>query len=233
MIPVLTENVKKLVGVITASSVAELVDEMVGDDYAKLAALGSEMEEGEGLFASLKKRIPWLIILLFLGLAVSAVVDLFEGVIAELPMIVSFQSLILGMAGNVGTQSLAVTVRSLGADTTLTFKTRIKMILKETRVSLFNGLIVGLISFAIVAVYLLFTAHDIAFALPVAGCVGGAMCFAMMISGFTGAAIPLSLHHIGIDPAVASGPLITTVNDLVAVISYYGLAWALLLGLAV
>ena len=91
----------------------------------------------------------------------------------------------------------------------------------------------GLISFAIVAAYLLFGSHGMTFALPVAGCVGGAMCFAMMISGFTGAAIPLSLHRIGIDPAVASGPLITTVNDLVAVISYYDLAWALLLGLAV
>ena len=233
LIPVLTENEKKLVGVITASSVAELVDEMIGDDYAKLAALSSEVEEGEGLLAGLKKRIPWLIILLFLGLAVSAVVDLFEGVIAELPMIVSFQSLILGMAGNVGTQSLAITVRALGADTTLTFGSGIRMILKETRVSLFNGLIVGLISFAIVAAYLLFGSHGMTFALPVADCVGGAMCFAMMISGFTGAAIPLSLHRIGIDPAVASGPLITTVNDLVAVVSYYGLAWALLLGFAV
>ncbi len=233
LIPVLTANEKKLVGVITSSSVTELVGETIGDDYAKLAALGSEEEEGEGLLAGLKKRIPWLIILLFLGLAVSAVVDLFEGVIAELPMIVSFQSLILGMAGNVGTQSLAVTVRSLGSDSTLTFGGGIRMILKETRVSLFNGLIVGLISFAIVAVYLLFGAHAAVLALPVAGCVGGAMCFAMMISGFTGAAIPLSLHRVGVDPAVASGPLITTVNDLVAVVSYYGLAWALLLGFGI
>ena len=62
-------------------------------------------------------------------------------------------------------------------------------------------------------------------------CVGLAMCFAMAISGFTGAAIPIGLYRLGIDPAVASGPLITTINDLVAVLSYYGLAWALLLGI--
>ncbi|MBO7762884.1 MAG: magnesium transporter [Clostridia bacterium] len=232
LLPVLTADEKKLVGVITSSSIAELIDETMGDDYAKLAALGAEEEEGEGLFASLKKRIPWLVILLFLGLAVSAVVDLFENVIAQLPMIVSFQSLILGMAGNVGTQSLAVTVRSLGADTTLTLGGRVKMIGKETRVSLFNGWIIGMISFAIVAGYLLFGANDVAFSLSVAGCVGGAMCFAMMISGFTGATIPIVLQHFGVDPAVASGPLITTVNDLVAVVSYYGLAWGLLLGFA-
>ena len=63
------------------------------------------------------------------------------------------------------------------------------------------------------------------------GCVGLAMCLAMTISGLTGAAIPIGLNRLGIDPAVASGPLITTINDLVAVISYYGLAWALLLHL--
>ena len=178
----------------------------------------------------MKKRIPWLIILLFLGLAVSAVVGMFEGVVAELPAIVAFQSLILGMAGNVGTQSLAVTVRALGQDSA---GTRIKMILKETRVALLNGIIVGLISFAIVSLYLLLGSGGTEFALSVAGCVGGAMCFAMMVSGFTGAVIPITLYRLGFDPAVASGPLITTVNDLVAVLSYYGLAWALLLGVAI
>ncbi len=232
LLPVLTAGEKKLVGVITSSDIAELVDETAGDDYAKLAALGAREQEGEGLLASLKKRIPWLIILLFMGLAVSAVVGLFEGVIAELPMIVSFQSLILGMAGNVGTQSLAVTVRSLGADTDLTVVDRVKMVLKETRVALASGLVVGSLSFTIVAGYLLISAYAIGFALSVAGCVGGAMCFAMMISGFTGALIPISLDHFGVDPAVASGPLITTVNDLVAVVSYYGLAFALLIGFA-
>jgi magnesium transporter len=69
------------------------------------------------------------------------------------------------------------------------------------------------------------------FALSAATCVGSAMCFAMTISGFTGATIPICLYRLGVDPAVASGPLITTVNDLVAVISYYGLAWFLLLNI--
>ena len=81
-------------------------------------------------------------------------------------------------------------------------------------------------------VYLIvFTPYGIAFVLQTASCVGLAMCFAMMISGLTGAAIPISLYRLGIDPAVASGPLITTINDLVAVISYYGLAWLLLLNI--
>ena len=66
-------------------------------------------------------------------------------------------------------------------------------------------------------------------ALTTAGCVSLALWFAMMISGFTGAAIPLAFYRMKIDPAVASGPLITTINDLLAVVSYYGLAWALLM----
>ena len=72
-------------------------------------------------------------------------------------------------------------------------------------------------------------AYAPAFVLSTAGCVGIAMCFAMTVSGLTGAAIPLCLYRLKADPAVASGPLITTINDLVAVISYYGLAYILLL----
>ena len=230
LIPVLTEA-GALVGVITSSDVTELIDERIGDDYAKLAALGSEEEEGEGFIKSLGKRIPWLIILLFLGLVVSAVVSVFEGVVAELPMIVAFQSLILGMAGNVGTQSLAVTVRTLGQDGEIRIGERLQIVFKETKIALANGVVVGLISFAIVSLYLILTSVAIPFALAVAGCVGGAMCFAMAISGLTGAIIPITLHRFGLDPAVASGPLITTVNDLVAVISYYGLAFILLIGI--
>ena len=232
MIPVLSSRDNTLLGVITSTDIVELVDEERGDDYAKLAALSAEEEPDETLFASLKKRVPWLIALLFMGLAVSAVVGAFEKVVDALPMIVSFQSLILGMAGNVGTQSLAVTVRSLGSSEDNTFKKQFVTILREVRVALLNGVVLGAISFVIVSVYLFAIAsYGTAFVLSAAGCVGLAMCFAMAISGLTGAAIPVCLYRFGIDPAVASGPLITTINDLVAVISYYGLAWALLLNI--
>jgi magnesium transporter len=232
LIPVVSSKDKTLLGVITSTDIIELVDEELGDDYAKLAALSAEEEPDETLFASMKKRVPWLIALLFMGLAVSAVVGLFEGVVDALPMIVSFQSLILGMAGNVGTQSLAVTVRTLGSGEENSGKAQLLTIMKEVRIALFNGLVMGLISFAIVSTYLVvFASYSAAFLLSAAGCVGLAMCFAMTISGFTGAAIPIGLYRFGVDPAVASGPLITTINDLVAVLSYYGLAWALLLNI--
>ena len=232
MIPVISSLDNSLLGVITSTDIIEIVDEERSDDYAKLAAMSSEQEPDESLFSSMKKRIPWLIALLFMGLAVSAVVGMFEGVVDALPMIVAFQSLILGMAGNVGTQSLAVTVRALGNGEESNLKTQLVTTLKEVRIALLNGLVLGAISFAIVSVYLfVFASYGISFVLAAAGCVGLAMCFAMTISGLTGAAIPICLYRFGIDPAVASGPLITTINDLVAVLSYYGLAWALLLNI--
>ena len=232
MIPVISSKSKELLGVITSTDIIELVDEERSDDYAKLAAMSAEQKPDESLFSSMKKRVPWLIALLFMGLAVSAVVGIFETVVDALPMIVSFQSLILGMAGNVGTQSLAVTVRTLGSGEESNFKSQLVTILKEIRVALLNGVVLGAISFAIVSAYLfVFASYAVSFVFAAAGCVGLAMCFAMAISGLTGAAIPVCLYRFGADPAVASGPLITTINDLVAVISYYGLAWALLLNI--
>ena len=96
-----------------AKLIAEAVDDEMGEDYAKLAGLTAEEDLNETTRQSIRKRLPWLIILLVLGMAVSSVVGVFEGVVAILPIVICFQSLVLDMAGNVGTQSLAVTIRVL------------------------------------------------------------------------------------------------------------------------
>lgn len=230
LIPVLSEK-KELLGVITAQDITELVEAESSEDYAKFAALTDHEDVSESVLRSVGKRLPWLAILLVLGLIVSAVVGLFEGIVAELPLIVSFQSLILGMAGNVGTQSLAVTVRALNSEE-LGAKKAFGFIFKETRIGFVNGLLVGLCSIVIIGGYLCLRGTAPSLAFTTAGCVALALCFAMMISGFTGAGIPVIFSKMGVDPAIASGPLITTVNDLVAVISYYGLAYMLLLKIA-
>ena len=230
LIPVLDEQ-KRFIGVITTQDILDLATAELTEDYTRLAALSSDEDISEPIFKSVKKRIPWLAILLFLGLIVSAVVGLFEGIVQELPLIVSFQSLILGMAGNVGTQSLAVTVRTLNAEE-MNAKKTFKFIFKETRVGFMNGLIIGIGSVLIIGGYLCLRGTAPTLAFTTAGCVALALCFAMMISGLTGAGIPMIFSKLGIDPAIASGPLITTLNDLVAVISYYGLAYILLLQLA-
>ena len=229
-IPVLDRD-QHILGVITSQDLLEVVDEEMGEDYAKLAALTSEEDLEEPLLESLKKRIPWLVILLMLGLGVSSVTGMFEHVIATLPIIVSFQSVILGMSGNVGTQSLAVTIRVL-TDEELTLKQQLGFVLKELKVGFFNGMIIGSISFMITGLFIwLAKGQTVVNAFAMSGCIGGALWLAMIISSVVGTIIPIFFTKIKVDPAVASGPLISTVNDLVAVVTYYGLAWTLLLNI--
>ncbi len=230
LVPVLSED-KTLVGVITTQDILDLVDEQMSEDFAKFAALSSDEDVDEPTARSVKKRIPWLAALLFLGLMVSAVVGVFEGIVKELPLIICFQSLILGMAGNVGTQSLAVTVRMLNSENAEN-KKKFRFIFKETRIAFFNGIIMAVCSLVIIGLYLCLRGNGADVSFITSSCVALALWFAMMISGFTGASIPMVFSKLGIDPAVASGPLITTVNDLIAVISYYGLAYILLLKIA-
>ena len=201
----------------------------MGEDYAKLAGLTAEEDLKEPLLESMKKRMPWLIVLLGLGMVVSSVVGMFEKVVTCLPIIMCFQSLILDMAGNVGTQSLAVTIRVL-MDETLTGKQKAELVLKEMRIGLCNGGLLGILSFVLIGLYIfLFKGKTIAFAFAVSGCIGFSLLIAMLVSSAVGTCIPLFFKKIGVDPAVASGPLITTVNDLVAVVTYYGMSWIFLI----
>ena len=223
-IPVLTED-KQLIGVITAQDLVEVVDDAMGEDYAKLAGLTAEEDLEETTTESMKKRLPWLVILLFLGLAVSTVVGVFETVVAVLPIVMCFQSLILDMAGNVGTQSLAVTIRVL-MDENLTAGEKVGLVFKEMKV----GLFLGIMAFIFIGLYIwLLKSNPVVHAFVISGCVGFSLMAAMVISSLVGTLIPMFFHKIKIDPAVASGPLITTVNDLVAVVIYYGLVWILLI----
>ena len=229
-IPVLDQD-KRILGVITSQDILEVVDEEMGEDYAKLAGLLAEEDLKEPLKESMKKRIPWLVILLFLGLLVSSVVGEFEGVVATLPIIICFQSMILDMSGNAGTQSLAVTIRVL-SDEQLTVKQKVGLVGKEVRVGFVNGLLIGGIAFLVSGIFLMVGKGQVpSFAFAVASCIGIAMMLSMLISSFTGTAIPLFFKKLGVDPAVASGPLITTINDLIAVVMYYGLARILLINI--
>ena len=228
-IPVL-DNDNKLLGVITSQSIVELVDDEMGEDYAKFAGLTAEEDLKEPLKESIKKRLPWLLILLALGMVVSSVVGIFEQVVSQLTIIMCFQSLILDMAGNVGTQSLAVTIRVL-MDESLTGKQKLELVWKEMRIGFSNGLILGFLSFLFIGLYIaLFKGKPFGFSYAVSACIGLSLVLAMVISGAVGTCIPLFFKKIHVDPAVASGPLITTINDLVAVISYYGLCGVLLIG---
>ena len=226
-IPVLSRD-NKILGVVTASDVVEVVDDEMGDDYAKLGGLGEEEDLNEPVKESVRKRLPWLILLLFLGMLVSSVVSAYETVVARLTLIMAFQSMILDMSGNVGTQSLAVTIRVL-MDENLQSSAKGKLLRKEMETGLLNGLILGIIAFAGVGFYIVLAKHyPLSQAFLVSGCIGASLVLAMFISSMVGTVVPMFFKKIGVDPAVASGPLITTITDLVGVVTDYSLAWMML-----
>lgn len=181
-IPIL-DNDNKLLGVITSQSIVDLVDDEMGEDYAMFAGLTAEEDLKEPLKESMKKRLPWLLVLLALGTVVSSVVGVFEQVVSQLTIIMCFQSLILDMAGNVGTQSLAVTIRVL-MDESLTGKQKVELVFKEMRIAFSNGAILGILSFLVLGLYIaLFKGKTWTFAYAVSGCIGLSLMVAMVISG--------------------------------------------------
>lgn len=232
-IPVLDRD-NKVIGVITSSEIVDVVSEELEEDYAKLAGLTAQEDLEEPLLKSLQKRLPWLVSLMAMGLIVSTLIGSFSGVLKLLPILVCFQSLILDMSGNTGTQSLAVTIRVISNET-LKGSEKIKLIFKELRVALLNGLILGSIATLICAVYINFVigkSYDIIGFFPslkVASCIGLALLVAMITSGLSGTVIPMIFKKIKIDPAVASGPLLTTINDLIAASVFYGISWMILI----
>ena len=227
-IPVLN-NEDEIIGVITSQDIVEVVDDEMGEDYAKLAGLTEEEDLEESLADSIKKRLPWLVVLLFLAMGVSSVVGIFESVVSKIALVVCFQSMILGMAGNVGTQSLAVTIRVL-IDEELNGKEIFRLIMKEVKVGFCNGLILGILSFVAIGIYIyMFKVHILLNAFAISGCVGIALLVAMTVSSLIGTVVPIFFTKIKVDPAVASGPLISTVNDLTAVVIYYSMVWVLVI----
>lgn len=230
-IPVLSDA-GQLLGVVTTQELVEYLDDENREVYNKFAGISDDDGEDwskETVRAGMRKRFPWLALLLVLGLGVSGVVGMFESLVAQMAILVSFQSLVLDMAGNVGTQSLAVTIRAL-MDDDMSSKKAAALIWHEARLGLSNGALLGAMAFVVVGIYIAAVkGMGLYYSFAVSGCVGLSLVLAMAVSSVAGTIIPVFFHKIKIDPAVASGPLITTVNDLVAVISYYGLAWLLLI----
>ena len=124
---------------------------------------------------------------------------------------------------------MAVTIRVL-MDEELSGKDKMTLVFKEMKVGFNNGLLLGILTLIFLGLYIhFFKGYSMATAFLISGCVGVSLLIAMIISSLVGTLVPLFFHKIKVDPAVASGPLITTINDLVAVITYYGLAWVLLI----
>jgi magnesium transporter len=204
-----------LLGIITVDDIIDVMDEEASDDYSKLAAVSNMDTIDRGSFSAAQKRLPWLIILLFLGMLSANLIGRFEETLDQVAILAVFIPLIAGMAGNTGTQALAVAVRNIATGDT--FQTSIwKSIWREVGTGLITGASCGILVTLIVFVW---KQH-----LFLGVLVGISIFITLFIATIAGAVIPLLMHRFKIDPAVASGPFITTLNDIISIIVYFGLA---------
>lgn len=219
-----------LVGVITADDALDVIQDEATDDYNKIASIGNEIEGRYSVLKTLFSRLPWLIILLVLSLIISNVISAFEGIIKQVTVLVFFQTLILDMAGNIGTQSLAVTIRNISRGDLDQKGTIYKHFLKEIKITLINSILLGILAFIVCSIFLLIRNSTDYNIYLISLVVSISMTIALILSGLLGAVLPILFYKIKIDPAVASGPFISTLNDLLSVVVYFSLA-ALMLGL--
>ena len=211
-----------LLGIITVDDIIDVLDEEASDDYSKLAAVSDMDTFDKNPLQAAKKRLPWLLILLFLGMFTANIIGMFEETLDQVALLAVFIPLIAGMAGNSGTQALAVAVRGI-ATGDIEEQSKLKLLFREAG----TGLITGVISGIVVVLLVYFWKGDILIGLLV----GAAISSSILVATIAGSFIPLLIHRMKIDPAVASGPFITTINDIISILIYLGLATTFISGL--
>lgn len=215
-----TDTQGRLVGIVTVDDVIDVLEEETTEDIGEISAAKGAVDLEIGAGEASKKRLPWLILLLFIGMITASIIGRFEGTLQEVAMLAIFIPLIADMAGNTGTQSLAVVVRGLALgkfDKAMV----IRLIKREALIGLIMGSVCGLLVALISQVV---TQGN----LVLGFIVGVSLFFTLIVATLAGAIVPLIINRLKIDPAVASGPFITTINDIVGLMIYFSIATALL-----
>ncbi|MCV2231783.1 magnesium transporter [Acholeplasma manati] len=222
MIPILSKT-KTLLGVITAEMALDLLAEETLEDYHKLASLNEYDVHSKPLSRS-KKRLPWLLILLALSLITASVLSFFETTLQTVIILVLFQPMILDSAGNISTQSLAKAILVINDDPDADMK---PFIIKELLIGLMNSTFLALVGFTFSYLFLWVFQNNVD--IKVSFTVGLALFVALLVGAVTGAFVPMILRKMKIDPSVASGPFMTTLNDVISLTIYFSLATLILL----
>lgn len=222
-IPVLDSD-DRILGIVTADDVFDEIIEATESDYQKMALL-SDHDSTSSAWVRSKQRLPWLMIAVILNLLIASFLSIFEATLAEVTAIVLFQPLILGMAGNIGTQSLAVTILGIHKNEFDGKSIPKDHVTKEFFVGFINSLLLGIAAFLFVTAFLsVFPTQDSQRPYQMGLVVFAAVFSSMFISALLGVFVPMILHLKKQDPAAASGPIMTTINDLVALVIYFGIA---------
>ncbi|PWE01068.1 magnesium transporter [Marinilabilia rubra] len=200
------DQVGRLVGRITIDDVMDVMREEAEKDYALASGITGDVEASDSVWLLTRARVPWLFIGLIGGLFGSRVVGSFEGVLDIYPQLAFFMPLIAAMGGNVGIQSSAIVVQSIAAGTT-GLDSPLRRLIKEFSVAFLNATVLSVLAFG----YNYFLGSPDALTLTVSGAMFSVIIFASVF----GALVPLLLDKVKIDPAVATGPFVTTINDII------------------
>ncbi|MDK6679120.1 magnesium transporter [Aerococcus sp. UMB8608] len=207
----------KLVGIVTVDDVMDVMDLETTEDFHRFAGISGSADnetDKEGILETVKNRLPWIIILIFLGLVSANLINMFESTLSRVVVLAVFMPIIMDSAGNVGTQSLAVSVRRLTlGDTSESFWS---LIWKELVAGIIIGLAAGLTICGVA--YFLFGNLVLSFI------IGISLAVTLSVSTVIGYLVPTLFSKIHIDPAVASGPFITTLTDATGLLIYFSLA---------
>ncbi len=217
VVPVVDE-IGRLLGRITLDDAVDIIQEEADSNYQLISGLSDEVSNEDGLFQTTKARLPWLLIGLLGGVLTSTVISENESEITLIPQIVFFIPLIAAMGGNVGVQSSAIVVQALASSTLQ--KNIWQRLARELGVGLFNGLICSLV----IVGYSWAIGQGLLFATAV----GSSLLAVVLFASLFGTAIPWILNKYNIDPALATGPFITTTNDVLGLSIYFAIANALL-----
>ena len=212
-IPVVDDK-KKLLGRITIDDIVDLIKEEAEKDYQLAAGITQDVDVDDSIYRLSWARLPWLFLGLLGGIGAAAVMGGFEEVLLQYKILFYFTPLIAAMAGNVGVQSSAIIVQGLANnDVKDSINNRL---FKETLLSILNGIILA--AFLFVFIYLWRNEIDVALAISLS------LVVVIILAGIVGTFIPLFLNKRGIDPAIATGPFITTGNDIFGILIYFLIA---------
>lgn len=206
-----------LLGIITIDDILDVMDEEASEDYSKLAGVSDIDSTNDTVFQTAMKRLPWLLILTVLGMITASILGQFEETLSQVALLAAFIPIISGMSGNSGTQSLAVSVRNISTGE-IDEQSKFKLALRESGSGLLTGFCCALSLFLIII--LLYREPVLALIVSIS------LTIAMTVGTLMGAIIPMFMNKMNIDPAVASGPFITTINDIISMLIYFGLATA-------
>jgi len=232
LLPVV-DKYQKLIGIVSFDDILEALNEESDEDYSSLAGLSDVViDEKETVFETIKKRLPWLVILLFINLITSSIISGFETELIALPTLAIFMPLILNMAGNSGTQSLGIIIRLFAKNQLERKKAIFKHVFNEFLTGLVNGIVIAVGLFIMVIVFNLIKGEAFSEGFEFAFVVALSINISLIVATLAGTLIPLIINSLKIDPAVASGPFITTINDILSLLIYFGLASLLISQLA-